>query len=219
MTLRLRRCALPVTLIACLFCCAWAGRAQELTTESAEYPFNPKDFPKGWKFFSADAASSLAATWQVVNKDQESRDGELRCLGKPDGYIRTEKSYENYELSLEWMFPTDPNGNSGILIHTGDNDMIWPTCFQVQLHRPTAGSVFPHEGAKSDNTLPAKDLSRPVNEWNSCTVTCEAGRISLLMNGKKVGVVTGCVPHKGYIGLQSEGSPILFRKICIRPLK
>jgi hypothetical protein len=216
---RFRSCAFPVALATLLFSLGWVGLAREQGGETLEYPFNPKDFPKGWKFVSAEPGSDIHATWHVVGKDQDPKEAELICSGKPDGYIRTEAAHENFELSLEWKFPTDSNGNSGILIHAADNDMLWPTSFQVQLHRPTAGSVFPHDGAKSENSLMEKDLSRPVNEWNQCAITCERGKIAVVMNGKKVGVVTGCMPHKGYIALQSEGSLVHFRKICIKPLK
>ena len=96
--------------------------------------------------------------------------------------------------------------------------MIWPKGVQVQLHRPTAGSIFPSSGAKIDNALPAKDLSLPVNEWNTCVITSVGDRLSVSVNQKKVGEVTGCLPQKGAIGLQSEGSEIHFRRIKIRQL-
>ncbi len=187
--------------------------------DDAEYLL--KDFPKGWNHFSSEPASLLNATWQIpreVDASKDPKDTVLICLGKPDGYIRTEKEYENFELGLEWKYPTDPNGNSGILLHTIEKDMIWPKSIQVQLHRPTAGSVFPSNGAKLDNPLPAKDLSRPIGEWNECVITSLDGKILVTMNGHKIGEVTGCMPQKGCVGLQSEGSEIHFRKIWIKPL-
>ena len=180
-----------------------------------------KDFPKGWLHFSSEPASLLNATWQIPREQDVSKDPKdavLICLGKPDGYVRTEKEYENFELGLEWKYPTDPNGNSGILLYTVEKDMIWPKSIQVQLHRPTAGSVFPSNGAKVDNPLPAKDLSRPVGEWNECIITSLEGKISVTLNGHKIGEVSGCMPQKGCVGLQSEGSEIHFRKIWIKPL-
>ena len=180
-----------------------------------------KDFPKGWIHFSSEPASLLNATWQIPKELEASKDPKdlvLICLAKPDGYVRTEKEYENFELSLEWKYPTDPNGNSGILLHTIEKDMIWPKSIQVQLHRPTAGSVFPSNGAKVDNPLPAKDLSKPIGEWNDCVITSLEGKISVTLNGHKIGEVSGCMPHKGCVGLQSEGSEIHFRNLRIKPL-
>lgn len=215
---------LAAGLIALLVC--W-------TVTSAQEPVVPKpaadananadedlirDFPKGWLHFSSEAATALNATWQIMRETDAAKDPILICLGKPDGYIRTEKEYENFELSLEWKYPTDPNGNSGILLYTIEKDMIWPKSVQVQLHRPTAGSVFPSSGAKLDHPLPAKDLSRPVNEWNECLISSVDGKLTVSINGHKVGDVTGCMPQKGCVGLQSEGSLIHFRKISIKPL-
>ncbi len=177
-----------------------------------------RDFPKGWLHFSSEPNTALNVTWQIARDPDLSKDPVLICLGKPDGYLRTEKEYENFELTLEWKYPVDPNGNSGILLYTIEKDMIWPKSVQVQLHRPTAGSVFPSNGAKVDNPLPAKDLSRPINVWNECVITSVDGKISVSMNGNKVGEVTGCMPQKGCVGLQSEGSEIHFRKFSIRHL-
>lgn len=186
-----------------------------------EVEFLLKEFPKGWVHFSAEAASPLNATWQLQREAEPLKDPKdlvLICLGKVDGYIRTEKEYQDFELSLEWKYPTDPNGNSGILLYTIEKDMIWPKSVQVQLHRPTAGSVFPSNGAKVDNPLPAKDLSRAVNVWNECVIVSVDGKVTVSMNGHKVGEVTGCMPNKGCVGLQSEGSEIHFRKIAIKAL-
>ncbi len=177
-----------------------------------------REFPKGWLHYSSEPNSALNATWQISREPDPNKDPVLICLGKPDGYVRTEKEYDNFELSLEWKYPADPNGNSGILLYTIEKDMIWPKSVQVQLHRPTAGSIFPSNGAKVDNPLPAKDLSRAVNEWNECVITSVDGKVSVSMNGHKVGEVTGCMPQKGCVGLQSEGSEIHFRKIWIKPL-
>ena len=78
--------------------------------------------------------------------------------------------------------------------------------------------MIPSIGAKVDNPLPAKDLSRPVNEWNDCVITSLEGKLTVTVNGHKIGDVTGCMPQKGCVGLQSEGSEIHFRKLWIKPL-
>ena len=48
-------------------------------------------------------------TWSVV-------DGTIRCTGKPNGCVVTEKEYGDYVLKLKWRFPADSKGgNSGVL--------------------------------------------------------------------------------------------------------
>jgi len=122
---------------------------------------------------------------------------------------------------MEWMYPNDPNANSGILLFTTEPDKVWPKAFQVQLHRPEAGKVFPTpgSGAKSANTLsPATPLNLPVGKWHKCVVICRQGTISVMINGVKLGEVNGCNPSRGAIALQSEGSEIHFRNLVVEIL-
>jgi hypothetical protein len=181
--------------------------------------FDPATFPKNWEYFAAEKDNPIEKTWQVA-KDEKSNEPYLKCLGKPYGFIRTVDQYENFEFGLQWRFPTDPNGNSGVLLYTVEPDRIWPNAVQLQLHRPKAGSVFPIGEARTDNRLDIKEkeLSKPLNVWNECVVTCVNGRISVVINNRKVGEVTGCVPLKGAIALQSEGSEIHFQKIWLKKL-
>jgi hypothetical protein len=181
-----------------------------------EMLFVPEKFPRGWVHFSAEEGHKLEETWKV-GRDEKTGDSFLRCLGKPFGYIRTVAEFDNYEFGLQWRYVDDPNGNSGILLHTSkEKDRIWPKSIQIQLHRPKAGSVFPSGEAEADNRLDVKDLDLPLKEWNTCVVACVDGRISLTINKKKIGEVTGCVPSKGAIALQSEGAEIHFQKLWIR---
>lgn len=182
---------------------------------------NGGNFWDHWKYISEEEKeANRNLTWKVVSggKDQPSI---LICSGKPYGYIRTQKSYENFRFSMEWMYPSDPNANSGILLFTSGPDKVWPKAFQVQLHRPEAGNVFPTpgSGAKSANGLsPATPLDLPVGKWHKCVLSCRQGTISVMINGVKLGEVTGCDPSKGAIALQSEGSEIHFRNLIVEIL-
>lgn len=61
-------------------------------------------------------------------------------------------------------------------------------------------------------------LDLPVGKWHQCVLTCRSGNISVMINGAKLGEVTGCDPSKGAIALQSEGSEIHFRKLVVEVL-
>ena len=89
----------------------------------------------------------------------------------------------------------------------------------MQLHRPTAGSIFPIGAAKVDKNAKVKAGELAVAEWHKCVVRCEGGRIAVSVNGVAVGRVTGCTPQKGAIALQSEGSEIRFRRLTVKKLK
>lgn len=179
--------------------------------------FDAETFPKGWSFYSAEKEARLQDTWKVI-ASRENEPPVLVCLGKPFGYIRTTKEYENFQFGLEWKYLKDPNGNSGVLLHTNGEDTIWPKSIQIQLHRPTAGSIFPSPGARTENTLEVKDVQLAVDQWHKCVITSRDGRISVSINGNKVGEVTGCEPRKGSIALQSEGSRIHFRNVWVREI-
>ena len=45
------------------------------------------------------------------------KDGEIVTTGKPTGFLRTEKQYENFELELEWMHVNKKEiANSGLFV-------------------------------------------------------------------------------------------------------
>ena len=191
--------------------------AETLLKASEWEPSNLAEWQKRWAFYTPEKDSPREKTW-TLQKGADNDGPTLICLGKPYGYLRTRAAHEDFEFQFQWRYPKDVNGNSGILVHTNEPDKIWPKAIQVQLHGPKAGSTFPLGGATSENTLEAKDISLPVNQWNTGVVTCRAGSISVTINGKKVGEITGCNPGKGFIALQSEGSEIHFRKLSVRKL-
>lgn len=164
---------------------------------------------EGWKHVLAEKDADPKKTWRIEGE------GVLVCMGKPNGYVRTLKEYENYVLKLEWRYVENAEGNSGVLIHCQPPDKVWPSCIEVQLHNPTAGTVFPLADSKTDNELRVRDKAKPVGEWNAFEITCRDGTIEVDLNGEKVGEVTGAAPGKGFVGLQSEGAEIHFRNIMI----
>jgi hypothetical protein len=179
--------------------------------------FTP-DFPNDWLFFAGTKSSQLSDTWKW-KPETDSQPAVLICQGNPHGYLRTARTFSNFQMSLEWNFPKDANGNSGILLFTSDEQKLWPASIQVQLYQPEAGMTFPVGSARADNELrkvPA--LSRGVNQWNRCEILSIDGTVTVTVNGKTIGYLTGCEPRTGGIALQSEGSEIHFRNIMIREL-
>lgn len=173
------------------------------------------DIVKNWESFSAKEDTQISKVWKVVEVDKERQ---LVCSGAPKGFLVTKKTYKNFELKFEWKYVKDPNGNSGVLIFTKNEPRLWPTSMQVQLHQPRAGCIFPSGDATSDSTSEAKDLAFEVGKWNKCRVVAEGGRISVEINGKPAGEVSGCKPERGSIALQSEGSETHFRRMELRIL-
>lgn len=169
-----------------------------------------------WVFYPGRQDARLEETWSL----RPEPDGPvLVCRGEPHGYLRTATVYRDFEFGLEWRFPADANGNSGVLMFTNGEDRIWPTAVQVQLHQPNTGSVFGSGGMQVQPELESHNLSKPVNQWNTLVITSRQGSVWLNVNGKDLGEVRVVGPAMGAIGLQSEGSEVHFRHIWIRDLQ
>ena len=165
------------------------------------------------------------------------RDGVIYCTGKPTGVMRTEKPYENFILELEWRH-LKPKGNAGVFIWSdakATSNPRFPRSIEVQVldgrnteNYTSHGDVFAIQGAKltpdrphpagSMRCLPSEKRCRPSPQWNHYRITCNDGSIKLSVNGKVVSGGSKCHPRKGYICLESEGSPIEFRNIRLKEL-
>lgn len=185
--------------------------------------FNGKDL-SGWTTFLDKSGTRPEDVWTVA-------DGVLACKGKPTGFLRTEKPFANYVLTLEWRFPAgSQGGNSGVLLHTTGNDKIWPKSIEAQLHVGDAGDIWLIDGT----TLEVQDAAKrrmgrrtlnltngsekPIGEWNKYVIVCSGDTIALIVNGDLVNYGWNASVKEGHICLQSEGAPIEFRNIRLYTL-
>jgi hypothetical protein len=91
----------------------------------------------------------------------------------------------------------------------------------------TNGDVFPvrvkmtpfppvsPDGARS---FPRKLLAKGHGHWNQYYIRAINGEVRLWVNGEEVSGGNNIQPAKGFLCLESEGSPIQFRKLRIREL-
>ena len=77
---------------------------------------------------------------------------------------------------------------------------------------------FPPISPNGQRSFPRKHLAKGHGEWNHYYIRAINGEVRLWVNGEEVSGGTGCDPSTGYLCLESEGSPILFRKLRIREL-
>jgi hypothetical protein len=180
----------------------------------------------GWKFYLSDSSVAPEKVWSV-------NDGILHCKGVPAGYIRTAQSYSNYTLSLQWRW-TDKPTNSGVMLHAVGEDKLWPLCIEAQLMNQNAGDLVTIQKG-SVITVGGKTYQRPedriyeivakqrpssekpIGQWNTYKIVCKGNTINLYVNGVHQNSAIGVSPSAGAICLQSEGSPIEFRNICLIP--
>jgi hypothetical protein len=183
--------------------------------------FNGKDL-SGWKAVSR-TNSALAETWSVAS-------GVIHCAGKPTGYLRTEKAYRNYRLTVEWRFvKVAPKAdNTGVLVHMQLPDTVWPACVQCQGKHDNQGDLFlmsgaeskEHRGQDANTALPKRGPSteKPIGEWNTCELVCEGNTVKASVNGAFMNETTDCTVLAGAIGFQSEGAEFEIRKVSLEPL-
>ena len=184
--------------------------------------WNGKDFT-GWTRVVQDPGVDVNDVWRV-------RDGVLWCSGKPNGYMRTQKSYADYHLHVEWRWPETP-ANSGVFLYVGGSDRVWPVCIECQLKAGSAGDFVLMNGAAltvdgTPRRNPAQQFvsvkkknpssEKPAGQWNSYDIECRGGSVRCLVNGVLQNEGTNASPSSGWICLQSEGGPIEFRNLYLR---
>ncbi|MFO1002857.1 MAG: family 16 glycoside hydrolase [Planctomycetaceae bacterium] len=77
---------------------------------------------------------------------------------------------------------------------------------------------FPPLSPDGSRSYPRRHLVNGHGHWNQYYIRAINGEVRLWVNGEEVSGGTGCEPAEGYLCLESEGSPIQFRKIRIHEL-
>jgi hypothetical protein len=77
---------------------------------------------------------------------------------------------------------------------------------------------FPPLSPDGSRSFPRKHLAKGHGEWNHYYIRAINGEVRLWVNGEEVSGGTGADHPEGFLCLESEGSPIQFRKLRIRPL-
>ncbi len=189
--------------------------------------FNGKDL-SGWT-----NVNCAPETWSV-------KGGVIHCTGKPIGELRTTRMYENFVLELDWRH-LKSGGNAGVFAWAGPigaQGVPFLRAVEVQvldhgyIHASinksytTHGDVFPIHGTKMDpfppsrgsRSFPSERHGKGSPEWNHYRVECHDGTLWLWVNGHKVSGGENCSWRKGYLALESEGSPVEFKNLRIKEL-
>jgi hypothetical protein len=184
-----------------------------------------------WYAFTKTSTEKLEPS-----KAYEFTDGMIRMYGDTNGYLMSNKSYKNFELSLEYRwnieekYKTKNKKNSGVMynIPADSPDKIWPKGIQYQIKENTTGDfIFLDQvTAKVNGKLVEAGASvtspkfsaneNPYGEWNSILIKSFNGKITQYLNGKLVNECTEATSTEGKISLNYEGSPIDFKNIVLK---
>jgi Domain of Unknown Function (DUF1080) len=175
------------------------------------------------------------------------KDNEIITTGRPTGYLRTAKQYENFIAEFDWMHvPSAPGavGNSGFFVWADPIPAVgtgYTRGIEVQvlvnltyknkkgeITATSQGDLFSIWGATCvpdrphpdgwARCLPSENHCKGANEWNHYRVEANDGVIKLAVNGHVVSGLSKCKPRKGYLALESEGSECHFRNLKIKEL-
>lgn len=230
---RLACVTLALLLLACI------GRAEDepnpnsLTEEEQKQGFRllfDGKSTEGWRGYRKQA---MPKSFAVV-------DGTLaRVAGGGD--IVTVDQFGDFELKLQWKVA--PGSNSGIMYHVSEDEtapyFTGPE-YQILDNAKHADGRNPLTSAASVYALyaPAKDVTRPVGEWNDTRIVCKGGKVEHWLNGEKVAEFDKNSDEwkekvaaskfkswkkfgsttRGHLCLQDHGDPVWYRAIKIRSL-
>ncbi len=130
--------------------------------------------------------------------------GELICESGPDkgyGYLKTEKQYKDFDLSVDFL--QESNGNSGVFIRSsveGTKVSGW----QVEVAGPNqdTGGIYESYGRGWLIKIPdEKEGYLKYGSWNTLRIRAQGGRVQTWLNGHemvdfedaKIGAATGSI--------------------------
>jgi len=176
--------------------------------------FNGKDL-SGWVWGAGGRNTRIEDVWSVVN-------GNLRCRGTPNGYIRTERDFTSFILKLQ-VRHLKP-GNGGVLIRMVGQDKVWPKSIEAQGQSGALGDIwnidrFPMKvdpqrtNDRHTRRMHPEIPEKPLGEWNDYEIIMNGSNLTLKVNGVVQNTASDVEIVAGKICLQSEGSEYEFRNI------
>ena len=157
------------------------------------------------------------------------------------GDLITRDEYGDFELTLEWKI--SPGGNSGIMYRvTEAADQTYETGPEMQVldngRHPDGKNPLTSAGSDYALYAPARDVTRPVGEWNAVRIVMRGNHVEHWLNGEKVVEYELGSPDweakvkgskfaewpgygrapRGHIALQDHGNRVWYRNVKIRTL-
>ncbi len=158
--------------------------------------------------------------WRVENgvliNDPKQEDGKPHISY---GNLRTEKEFEDFNLTLEVNVPK--NGNSGIYLRG---------IYEVQVADTFGRSLDSHNmGGVYSRITPTMNAEKPAGEWQTFDITLVDRHVTVILNGKKIidnQPLLGCTGgalwsdefRPGPIYLQGDHAAVSYRNLVLKPV-
>jgi len=131
------------------------------------------------------------------------------------GFLVSSRTYKDFEINAEFWVSED--ANSGIFIRGGSQtSMTGTNAYEVNIfdRRPDpsygTGAIV--------NTAKAAVVLKTGGKWNTYHIVAKGDHMVLTLNGVQTVDVHDSKHSEGYIGLQSDGGTVKFRKLEIKEL-
>ncbi|MEI6585517.1 MAG: DUF1080 domain-containing protein [Sediminibacterium sp.] len=197
---------------------------------------------KGWHTYGK---TTVGEYWKVQDGAlflDAAAKKELKAKG--DGDILSDAIFGDFDLKVDWKI--SQKGNSGIIFWVQDDAVKYEHAFhtgpEVQVldnDGHSDGKIIKHRAGNLYDLVEGKEGAvKPVGEWNTCEITCNKGKMEIILNGTSV-VTTNYgddnwkdmiskskfknMPDfgrifSGNICLQDHGNDVWFKNILIKKL-
>lgn len=184
---------------------------------------------KRFEFFVAGRKIELGPTNKVADGGED---------------IVSDKTFENFELSLEWKL--SEAGNNGIFYTVQEDtiyDEIWKTSPEMQVldnQKHKDGLIYKHRTGDLYDLIASDPIRvKDQGEWNHVRIVKNKGKVEHWLNGTRVvsydinspewkemiskskfkDLKEFATPGPGHIGLQDHDNLVYYKNIKIRPIK
>lgn len=173
--------------------------------------FNGKNLD-GWRLTDPKADNGWSAKDGLLVNEQTEK-------GKHYGNLRTDREFEDFNLTLEANVP--PHGNSGVYLRG---------IYEIQVADTHERKPDPHNmGALYSRITPTASAEKQPGDWQTLDITFVQRHLTVVLNGTKIiddQPVLGCtggalwsdVTRPGPIYLQGDHTGIKYRNIVLRPV-
>lgn len=176
---------------------------------------NGKDLT-GWRLLNPRSANGWSVKDGILANNPKQEDGKPH---KNYGNLRTDREFEDFNLTLEVRVPKD--GNSGVYLRG---------VYEIQVIDSYGKKTDSHNmGALYSRITPSASVEKPAGEWQSLDITLVERHLTVSLNGTKIidhqpvlGVTGGAMSpdefKPGPIYLQGDHAGVEYRNMVLRPV-